>query len=335
MSIRSVNAGGTVDIDHLEREIRADVANFRRYKAEDGMKKRAIHTSKDYGEFRNFVSVSELKPTSGSEVSNLFSGASGSISSIGASAATGRKIRGGGQQSTIGGFDDIIQRRKDACSGPSSSSCVAKLEDNLQSLSFSSATKATASEKSGKYSTTTKSSRAAHDFLREWKQHCTSAKDTFSFITRIEGSTDAPLDCRLVLQPREMCEEYFSTEIDGEIVGDIIEALHLPILRIMKNHTTTSLSSTRQNNDDDIETDRCDDEASGIPAPFFTRSNVWSFMHNWLEALATCGRFELAIFFLVPDQQMKLKEICNCLAVESNETPVDDALLLRYNDLLK
>ena len=32
-------------MSHLEREIQADVATYRQYKAEDGMKKRAIHTS--------------------------------------------------------------------------------------------------------------------------------------------------------------------------------------------------------------------------------------------------------------------------------------------------
>eukprot|EP00580_Thalassiosira_gravida_P017164 CAMPEP_0201658994 /NCGR_PEP_ID=MMETSP0494-20130426/1850_1 /ASSEMBLY_ACC=CAM_ASM_000839 /TAXON_ID=420259 /ORGANISM="Thalassiosira gravida, Strain GMp14c1" /LENGTH=48 /DNA_ID= /DNA_START= /DNA_END= /DNA_ORIENTATION= len=36
----------TIDISHLEREIKQDVASYRQYKAEDGMKKRAIHASK-------------------------------------------------------------------------------------------------------------------------------------------------------------------------------------------------------------------------------------------------------------------------------------------------
>jgi hypothetical protein len=43
---KSVIDGKTVDISHLAREIQADVAKYRQYKAEDGMKKRAIHASK-------------------------------------------------------------------------------------------------------------------------------------------------------------------------------------------------------------------------------------------------------------------------------------------------
>jgi len=43
---KSVINGTTVDISHLAREIQADVAKYRQYKAEDGMKKRAIHASK-------------------------------------------------------------------------------------------------------------------------------------------------------------------------------------------------------------------------------------------------------------------------------------------------
>lgn len=48
MSSKSKSAinGRSIDISRLEREIQADVATYRQYKAEDGMKKRAIHTSK-------------------------------------------------------------------------------------------------------------------------------------------------------------------------------------------------------------------------------------------------------------------------------------------------
>jgi hypothetical protein len=51
MSSKRLSAinGKTLDINHLEREIQADVATYRQFKAEDGMKKRAIHTSKSKG----------------------------------------------------------------------------------------------------------------------------------------------------------------------------------------------------------------------------------------------------------------------------------------------
>ena len=48
MTTKSKSAlnGRTLNIGNLEREIEADVAKYQQYKAEDGMKKRAIHTSK-------------------------------------------------------------------------------------------------------------------------------------------------------------------------------------------------------------------------------------------------------------------------------------------------
>ena len=44
-SKKSAINGGVVDINHLEQEIQADLASYRQHKAQDGMKKRAIHTS--------------------------------------------------------------------------------------------------------------------------------------------------------------------------------------------------------------------------------------------------------------------------------------------------
>ena len=41
----AIGRGGSVDISNLEREIQNDVASYRKNKSEDGMKKRAIHTS--------------------------------------------------------------------------------------------------------------------------------------------------------------------------------------------------------------------------------------------------------------------------------------------------
>lgn len=35
----------TINVGHLEREITRDVASYHKYRAEDGMKKRAVHTS--------------------------------------------------------------------------------------------------------------------------------------------------------------------------------------------------------------------------------------------------------------------------------------------------
>jgi len=277
------------------------------------MKKRAVHTSKDYGEFRNFVSVSQLKPTSGRDVSNLFSGASGSIASSSGSNAKSKKIQGG--QATMGGFDDIIQRRKNA-SNPSTSM-------NFKSLSFGKTEKSR-----GKGSTyTTKTSREAYDFLREWKQHCTTPKDTLSFLTRIEDTND-----QLILQPDAICKEYFSTDIDSDILGDIVEALHL-LVCMNKNHDPPSAIPNENgsaSNNITESTDKCP-EALGMAELSSSEANVLSFTHSWLKALTSCGRFGLSISFLIPDQQLKLKEIFSLLQKSDGGEGSIDELLLHYN----
>lgn len=326
MSSRSKSAicKSAIDISHLEREIRQDVAAYQQYKAEDGMKKRAVHISKDYDEFRNFVSVSQLKPTSGRDVSSLFNGASGSIAP--GPSVRSRKIQGG--QAAIGGFDDIIQRRKYA-SNPSTSVTMAKMDSNLQSLLIGKVPTDNSKAKAG--TRTTKSSRKAYDFLREWKQHCTTAKDTLAFLVRTKDA-DGSFGNQLLLQPDAICEEYFSTDVDSEIVGDIVEALHLLVcakkndeIRIVNENGSTSNKNVEAGNRR---------ESSGMPGVLSSESEILSFTHGWLKALPSCGRFELSICFLISDQQLKLKEICNSLKNSDNEAASDD-YLLQYDTLLK
>eukprot|EP00584_Thalassiosira_punctigera_P003530 CAMPEP_0172529498 /NCGR_PEP_ID=MMETSP1067-20121228/3561_1 /TAXON_ID=265564 ORGANISM="Thalassiosira punctigera, Strain Tpunct2005C2" /NCGR_SAMPLE_ID=MMETSP1067 /ASSEMBLY_ACC=CAM_ASM_000444 /LENGTH=311 /DNA_ID=CAMNT_0013313557 /DNA_START=113 /DNA_END=1048 /DNA_ORIENTATION=+ len=290
----SVISKGTIHIGHLEREIKHDVATYRQYKAEDEMKKRAIHVSKDYDEFRNFVSASQLKPTSGREVSSLFSGASGSLAS--GSSARSRKIQGG---QVIGGLGDIIQRRKDT---PNLSISMKTRTGNIRSPSIGNA-KSYSKAKAGTH--TTKTSRAAHDFLREWKQHCITAKDTLSFLTRIHNKNESCQQNQLILQPDVTCKEYFSTDIDSEIVGDVVEALHL-LMRMTKSDDSPTVANINSSAGDFL-------EGSGMPLLVSSDSNSISFIQDWLKALQSCDRFDLSISFLMPDQQLKLKELRNFL----------------------
>uniref|UniRef100_A0A7S0CGE9 Dynein attachment factor N-terminal domain-containing protein n=1 Tax=Proboscia inermis TaxID=420281 RepID=A0A7S0CGE9_9STRA len=62
---------GSLDLDFMKREIERDFSNERQYRAEDEMKKRAVHSSKNYDEFQAFVSCSELKPLQTREVAQL------------------------------------------------------------------------------------------------------------------------------------------------------------------------------------------------------------------------------------------------------------------------
>ena len=278
-----------------------------------------------------------MKPTSGREVSNLFNGAAtGSISSSSRS-----KNEGDNTSTTIGGFDDIIQRRKeDAFSNASSTSkSIKNLDKNLQSLLLGNV--ATTSKSNAANNQIAKTSRAAHDFLKEWKRHCTTAKDTLAFLTMRDGSTNDD-NTELLLQPDVICKEYFSTDIDSEILGDVVEALHL----LVNMKETVHLSSADSGDDDEYctlsninnaGTDKSCIDASAMTDLFSSsQKDAISFVHNWLKALASCGRFELSVSFLMPDEQTKLKEICNFLKTMNKETDDSiDELLLRYDTLLK
>jgi len=275
-------------------------------------------TGKDYGEFRNFVSVSQLKPTSGREVSNLFSGASGSISSSSGASAKGKKVHGG--QATMGGFDDLIQRRNSTAS-------MTELDKNSHPLSFDKMK----NSKSRGGTHTAKTSREAYDFLGKWKQHCTTPKDTLSFLTRIEDTNDN----KLILEPDAICKEYFSTDIDSEILGDIVGALDL--LVHIKNGDSPLAGSNENRSNFAESTDNPQEyfplSSSGLNVLASSEANVFEFTRSWLKAITSCGRFGLSVSFLVPDQQLKLKDILRTLE-KSSEHSIDD-LLLCYNSELR
>jgi len=86
---------GKLNVDLLRKEIASDVSLHDRYRAEDAMKKRAIHSSQNYDEFRNLVLASQLKPVNQAEMSQLFSGGGGGGG-------------GGGDASTVGSIKSRV-----------------------------------------------------------------------------------------------------------------------------------------------------------------------------------------------------------------------------------
>lgn len=273
--------------------------------------------------------MSNLNPTSNQEVSNLFSGASGSI---GSSVNKNSNAVAKGNAS-IGGYDDIVQRRKD-------NSSIAKLDNNLRSLLLGKKkTSTTTTINSTKDKRIAKTSK--DNFLKEWKRHCTSAHDTLIFLSRQRGDSDSNTNDNnnnFILQPNEICKEYFSIDIDSEIIGDVVEALYL--LVTMTNETTSLPSNSDEaicsasNVEADVSSNCNELAMTGL---FSSQLDNISFIRNWLNALTSCGRFELNVSFLMPDEQMKLKKIVNFLK-ELNESSKDILLielLLQYDFLLK
>jgi len=185
----------------------------------------------------------------------------------------------------------------------STSTSVAKLDGSIHSLVSGDGL----ANKLKSKSNSVKSSREAHDFLREWKQCCTSAEATLSFLARLKNADGTSFQNQLLLQPDVICDKYFSADIDSDILGGIVEALHL--------------LSNRKNNIESLSL-----ETSRL-----------AFIRGWIKALPTCGRFELSISFLMQNQRLKLKEICNFLedSKEEHDKVSDKEYLVQYASLLK
>mmetsp|Transcript_36326 Transcript_36326/g.79075 ORF Transcript_36326/g.79075 Transcript_36326/m.79075 type:complete len:429 (-) Transcript_36326:1143-2429(-) len=79
----AVLPSGALNVDLIQRSVQSDVALEEKYRAEDAMKKRAIHSCQNYDEFRNLVKAAQLKPVNRSEMSSLFNNGGGSLSSNG------------------------------------------------------------------------------------------------------------------------------------------------------------------------------------------------------------------------------------------------------------
>ena len=272
-----------------------------------------------------------MKPTAGRDLSSLFNGASGPHT--GGSGNDGARNRKAGQ-GVIGGFDDNIQRRKDCsvtATSPKLQSSTStrdhdkKIESNLQSILYGGVSAKKSTNKMNK--ATTKSSRGGYDFLREWRQQCKNPQSTLLFLTRMKSSSET-LEEHLVLNPEDTCKQFFSTDIDSAIVGDIIDAMHL--LMIITNgsdedllHQNSLLSASSLDGHSSL----CNISSS--------EKNFRVFARKWLKALNSCGRFDLSISFLIPEQQMKLKDLCSYLSnARENEDGLDD-FLLRYENLLE
>jgi hypothetical protein len=124
------------------------------------------------------------------------------------------------------------------------------------------------------------------------------------------------------MQPDKICQQYFSTEIDVDIVGAIIGALHL-LVRIVVD------------DDDNGRNDYLKNDL--ISANLLEILNANKFITNWLKALTFCSRFNLTLSFLTPEHELQLKEIvkflqdCNYIEKDSGE----DDYLRQYNIILK
>ena len=294
----------------MEREIREDLSLHCKHTAEDGMKKKAIHASADYDEFKNLVSAAQLKPTTSRDVSSLFTGTFNTKKN-----ASHDMSQNG--QCVIGGYGDSIKRRNDAAfhSMKSFSTNAQSYDKTIAKVSLRGHSH---SNKSTSTSNTSpnKSSRGAYDFIREWKQQCKSPQQTISFLTQTKppnGTSDSSSERVFIFPADYICKEYFSTDLDSEILGDIVDGLHLLSLN---DQDQTSLDSI-----DNIKS---------------TGSNVFKFVNEWLESLIGCGRFRLNVSFLRPEQTENFRDILGRIKEMNTGPDVNTVVYMeQYDKMLR
>jgi len=290
----ALNKDGSLNTSLLERQ--EDMAIYSKSRAEDSMKKRALHTCQGgYDEFKNFVSVSQLKPISGNDVSSLFNGSSGSLPT---STFRNSSVHGASTvQSGIGCLDGYIDEKKK--DGEVVVNGDKDKKNNVEVKTTSQGSKVNPSS--------TKSSRDAYNFLARWKRQCSSsASDTLTFLVHLEEV------------PETTCQQYFSTDIDSDVVGDIACALHLLMC----------IALDKNGHNDDL-------VAELSSAELLSEPNTTKFMSSWLKAMTGCGRFELALSFLTTKQELHLKEIVQFVKNSNYTGDADKVYLQRYNNLFK
>ncbi len=261
-----VNKDGSLNVSLLEREVNEDIAIYAKSRAEDNMKKKAMHTSRDYDEFQSFLSVSQLQPISARDVSSLFNGSvSGSSSSF----------RNRGVHGTAAGAAAVIQ------SGRGVNDNSGGIVDNSQKSQYGKLTRTSSK----------KSSREATNFLAHWRSKSSSSLKALSFLVEIGGDVGGD-------DPTVICKQYFSTDIDSDILGCIVNALHL-LMCIVTNQTTEN-----EHND---ELENVTNEL--VSANLLDIKSATECMSRWLEALSGCGRFTLSLSFLTSEHEVRLKEV--------------------------
>lgn len=253
-----VNKDGSLNVSLLEREVNEDIKIYAKSRAEDNMKKKAMHSSQDYDTFRSFLSVSQLRPISARDVSSLFNGSvSGSSSSF-----RNRGVHGTAAGAAIQS-DDYEEKKKEG-----------GIVDNSQKFQYGKLTR-----------TSKKSSREASNFLALWRSKSSSSSQALSFLVQIG-------------HPTMICKQYFSMDIDSDILGCIVNALHL-LMCVVTNQTTEN-----EHNDE------LENVTNGLmSAKLLDIKSATEFVSFWLEALPGCGRFTLSLSFLTSEHEVRLKEV--------------------------
>jgi len=152
----------------------------------------------------------------------------------------------------------------------------------------------------------------AAELEREWKRYCGPPTDTLSYLTMPLSTISCPsandhssteyLDYgfteRLRIVPEQISQSICRVEMDANIFGDILEALHY----LLSSFAHRSGRTIRINHVDNDKEETFIDNRK--PKQFVNiRDEARSFTYRWMVALPQSGRFHINIAFLSKKQQ--------------------------------
>lgn len=226
----AIRSDGTLNVNFLERDIVNDVASHGQYRAEDSMKKRAVHSSANYDEFKAFVKCSQLNPVSRSEISQLFH------PHVPAVATSNKNTTGNGattRRSYANSSIPISDPYKSSIYQPSSSSSNIRAEATDTTTPLHST-----NEKKNDINNISHPPQNAMEFERKWNTAYGTIPEKAQFLL-----SEIP--------PKHLSKLYSKLEMNSIILGEIIECLHFKVSNL-NNSTTTEGSTSNSSSSKEI-----------------------------------------------------------------------------------
>ena len=194
---------GHLDVKKLERECCEGLTEDRRYRRVDDMKKKAIHVSGSYDEFKNFVACAEdnLRPVSSTEFKELTKGRVGWGHTAAARATKKRDGRGGNNAGDVHGGHRTLA-----------------LAEGVGAK--------------GKH----KAPRTPLEFERDWRR-CRKMATAKTKAPRAKQITAARRRDYLKVHGPEVLGKVFASELDATLMTEVLEVVAAPWLDFAKEST--------------------------------------------------------------------------------------------------
>ena len=194
---------GHLDVKKLERECCEGLTEDRRYRRVDDMKKKAIHVSGSYDEFKNFVACAEdnLRPVSSTEFKELTKGRVGWGHTAAARATKKRDGRGGNNAGDVHGGHRTLA-----------------LAEGVGAK--------------GKH----KAPRTPLEFERDWRR-CRKMATAKTKAPRAKQITAARRTDYLKVHGPEVLGKVFASELDATLMTEVLEVVAAPWLDFAEEST--------------------------------------------------------------------------------------------------